>query len=220
MDDAGVGQRAAQHLPPEHPRQHQVPGVARLSRDLLGAIFSGHGFSHHCVCRHVTPSSQPWLAGPLVPAGAAIRAYAVRGVPWGCPTHGALPATTECSRAQGRGQAPVRRGVRGKAGGGDASPSWEETAHACVAEASRSPSPSVSDADVWVSAAQRGCPARLSEGDPPARRALPRPASPSPPWICGHAQRASAPCTWAKSSLPSRTCAPSAPRCCAHGQEW
>ena len=54
VDDAGVGQRAAQHLPPEHPWQHQVPGVARLSRDLLGAIFAGHGCSHHCVCRHIT----------------------------------------------------------------------------------------------------------------------------------------------------------------------
>src|SRR5712692_10571830 len=40
-----------------------------------------------------------------------------------------------------------------------------ETAHSCVAEASRSPSPSVSDADVWLSEVQRGCQARLSEGD-------------------------------------------------------
>src|SRR5712692_9731626 len=40
-----------------------------------------------------------------------------------------------------------------------------ETAHSCVAEASRSPSPSVSDADVWVSKAQRGWQARLLEGD-------------------------------------------------------
>jgi hypothetical protein len=54
---------------------------------------------------------------------------------------------------------------------------------------------------------------------PHALRALPRPASPSPPWICGRAQRASAPCPWAQSSVPSRTCAPSAPRCCAHGRE-
>lgn len=106
-----------------------------------------------------------------------------------------------------------------------------ETAHACVAEASRSPSPSVSDADVWVSDAQRGCQARLNASslilrylcmlgsashrlqsdsvpwtpqslvgsiewkEPPhALRALPRPASPSPPWSCGRAQRASAPC--------------------------
>src|SRR5712691_4870096 len=127
---------------------------------------------------HPCPPAQPWREGPLVPAGAAIRTHAVRGVPWGCPTHGALPATTECSRAQGRGQAPIRRGVRGKAGGGDASPSWEETAHACVAEASRSPSPSVSDADVWVSAAQRGCPARLSEGDPPRAARAPPPGIP------------------------------------------
>ena len=57
---------------------------------------------------------------------------------------------------------------------------------------------------------------------PPRRRALrarPRPASPSPLWLCGHASRASAPCTWAKASVSSRTDAPSAPRCCAHGQE-
>src|SRR6266581_6434289 len=40
-----------------------------------------------------------------------------------------------------------------------------ETAHSCVAEASRSPSPRVSDADVWLSEVQRGCQARLSEGD-------------------------------------------------------
>ena len=60
----------------------------------------------------------------MVPAGAAIRTYAVRWGPWGCPAHGAIPAPTECSRAQGRGQAPVRRGVRCKAVGGDASPRW------------------------------------------------------------------------------------------------
>src|SRR5439155_17671906 len=49
-----------------------------------------------------------------------------------------------------------------------------ETAHSCVAEASRSPSPRVSEADVWLSEAQRGWQARLSEGDPPhALRALP-----------------------------------------------
>ena len=52
-----------------------------------------------------------------------------------------------------------------------------ETAHSCVAEASRSPSPSVSDADVWLSEAQRGCQARLSEGAPP------RAARASPPGI-------------------------------------
>ncbi len=91
----------------------------------------------------------------------------MRWVPWGCPEQGAIPDTQECSGAQGRGQAPALRGVRGKASGGETSPSWGETAHSCVAEAPRSPSPRVSDADVWVSAAQRGCPARLSEGDPP-----------------------------------------------------
>jgi len=32
-------------------------------------------------------------------------------------------------------------------------------------------------------------------------------------------QRVSAPCTWAKASVPSRTYAPSAPRRCAHGSE-
>ena len=64
----------------------------------------------------------------MVPAGAAIRTYAVRWGPWGCPAHGAIPATTECSRAQGRGQAPVRSDVRCKAVGGDASPSWGDRA--------------------------------------------------------------------------------------------
>src|SRR5437870_4121461 len=52
-----------------------------------------------------------------------------------------------------------------------------ETEHACVAAASRSPSPSVSDADVWLREAQRGCHARLSEGAPP------RAARASPPGI-------------------------------------
>ena len=59
---------------------------------------------------------------------APIRTHAVRWVPWGCPAHGALPDTTECSRAQGRGQAPIRRGVRCKAVGGDASQSWGDRA--------------------------------------------------------------------------------------------
>ena len=77
---------------------------------------------------HPCPPAQPWRAGPLVPAGAAIRTHAVRWGLWGCPAHGALPATTECSRAQGRGQAPVRSGVRCKAGGGDASHSWGDSA--------------------------------------------------------------------------------------------
>src|SRR5712692_6304487 len=53
-----------------------------------------------------------------------------------------------------------------------------ETAHSCVAEASRSPSPSVSDADVWVSEAQRGWQARLSEGDPPRAARVPPPGIP------------------------------------------
>src|SRR6266581_2258214 len=53
-----------------------------------------------------------------------------------------------------------------------------ETAHACVAEASRLPSPSVSNADVWVSAARRRCPARLSEGDPPRAARAPPPGIP------------------------------------------
>src|SRR5712691_2901936 len=53
-----------------------------------------------------------------------------------------------------------------------------ETAHACVAEASRSPSPSVSEADVWLSEAQRGCQARLSEGDPPRAARAPPPGIP------------------------------------------
>jgi hypothetical protein len=55
---------------------------------------------------------------------------------------------------------------------------------------------------------------------PRARRALPRPVSPSPPWIWSHGQGASAPCPWAESSLPSRTSVPSAPRRCAHGCKW
>jgi len=69
-----------------------------------------------------------------------------------------------------------------------------------------------------------GSPRLLGSEPPPAHphalRAFSRPASPSPPWSCGYAQRASAPCTWAKASVPSRTYAPSAPRCCAHGREW
>ncbi len=44
---------------------------------------------------------------------------------------------------------------------------------------------------------QAGSPRLLGSEPPPAHphalRALPRPASPSPPWICGYAQRASAP---------------------------
>ena len=44
-------------------------------------------------------------------------------------------------------------------------------------------------------------------------------AFPSPPWICGRAQHRSAPCTCAESSVPSRTCTPSAPRRCAPGKE-
>jgi hypothetical protein len=70
---------------------------------------------------------------------------------------------------------------------------------------------------------QAGSPRLLGSEPPPAHphalRALPRPASPSPPWICGYAQRASAPCTWAKASVPSRIYAPSAPRCCVHGRQ-
>jgi hypothetical protein len=53
-----------------------------------------------------------------------------------------------------------------------------ETAHACVAEASRSPSPSVSEADVWLSEAQRGCQARLAEGEPPRAARAPPPGIP------------------------------------------
>src|SRR4029077_783607 len=53
---------------------------------------------------------------------------------------------------------------------------------------------SVSNADVWVSAAQRGCPARLSEGDPPrAARAPPPPGIPLPSvarWPCATRCRA------------------------------
>ena len=77
---------------------------------------------------HPCPPAQPWREGPLVPAGAAIRTHAVRWGPWGCPAHGAIPDTTECSRDQGRGQAPVCRGVRCKAVGGDASHSRGDSA--------------------------------------------------------------------------------------------
>src|SRR5438128_1428686 len=55
---AGVGERAAQHLPPQHARQPEVPGVTRPARDLLGAIFAGHRFAHHSVGRHIHPSSR------------------------------------------------------------------------------------------------------------------------------------------------------------------
>src|SRR5262249_7092891 len=41
--------------------------------------FSGHGFSHHCVCRHVTSSSGPW-AWPVRSARSA-RKLASRHVP-------------------------------------------------------------------------------------------------------------------------------------------
>ena len=100
----------------------------------------------------------------------------------------------------------------------DASPSWEETAHACVAEASRSPSPSVSEADVWVSAASRGMSSTPLGRRPPRAARAPR-RHPHPPWIRGRAQRAAAPCPWATASVPSRTCTPSVPHRCTHGKE-
>src|SRR5205807_957094 len=137
----------------------------------------GHGLSHHCVCRHVTPSSLPWLAGLLVPAGAAIRTYAVRGVPWGALRMGRSPPRRSVVAPRDEVKHPYAGACEARRVEGTPHHAGE-TAHACVAEASRSPSPRVSDADVWVSAAQRGCPARLSEGDPPRAARAPPPGIP------------------------------------------
>jgi len=76
----------------------------------------------------------------------------------------------------------------------------------------------VLQSSAWSARRLRRCRHWIAPASSPhARRALPRPASPSPWWLCSYVQRASAPCTWAESSLPSRTSVPSAPRRCVHG---